>query len=95
MQFGGNSVPHLDSPDGAYSYARWMVSQINRVKRACPNACILFIGPSDMSTLIEEEYQSYPYLGDMIKALKAMCWKQTLSLTDRGHINKYHRLLNA
>ncbi len=82
MQFGGNSVPHLDSPDGAYSYARWMVSQINRVKRACPNACILFIGPSDMSTLIEEEYQSYPYLGDMIKALKAMCWKQNVAYFD-------------
>lgn len=82
MQFGGNSVPHLNSPDGAYSYARWMVSQINRVKRACPNACILFIGPSDMSTLIEEEYQSYPYLGDMILALKAMCKKQNVAYFD-------------
>lgn len=82
MQFGGNSVPHLDSPDGAYSYARWITSQINRMKRACPNACILFIGPSDMSTLIEEEYQSYPYLGDMIKALKAMCIKQNVAYFD-------------
>ncbi|MEZ4938436.1 MAG: hypothetical protein R2799_12675 [Crocinitomicaceae bacterium] len=82
MQFGGNSVPHLDSPKGAYSYANWMVSQINRIKRACPNACILFIGPSDMSTLIEEQYQSYPYLGDMIEALKAMCIKQNVAYFD-------------
>jgi lysophospholipase L1-like esterase len=82
LQYGGNSVPHLESEDGARRYANWMVSQINRVKRACPNACILFIGPSDMSTLIEEEYQSYPYLGDVISHLKRMCWKQNVAYFD-------------
>ena len=62
MQFGGNLMPYLESEDQAQRNAKWFKSQINRMKQARPGAQILVIGPSDMSTKIDGEWQTYPLM---------------------------------
>lgn len=70
LQFGGNSVPYINNPTSAKTYASTMGAQIDLIHRVCPNATILFLGPSDMSTTVNGELSSYPYLPKMIECLK-------------------------
>jgi lysophospholipase L1-like esterase len=72
LQFGGNSVPYIKSAEQAKSCAASMANQINALKKQAPEAAILFVGPSDMSTSIDGVYQSFPYLQNYNQALKEM-----------------------
>lgn len=71
MQFGGNSVPYFKTTKSISDYCTSIGRQIEHVKRCCPQAKILFIGPSDMSTRIRGELQSYPILPELIDSLSA------------------------
>ncbi len=71
MQYGGNLMPYLKSKEQADRNANWFKSQIYRVKKARPTAQILVIGPSDMSTLVEGEYQTYELMEYFIDQWKA------------------------
>jgi len=46
MQFGGNVVPYMGN---ASSYKRFFKRELKFMKRLCPNAAIVVIGPADMS----------------------------------------------
>lgn len=70
LQFGGNSVPYTNSESAIRSYCYSIGRQIDRVHQCCPHAKILFIGPSDMSTRLDGEMQSYPCLETMIEMLR-------------------------
>lgn len=70
MQYGGNTVPYIDSEDAAEKYGNWMRSQISIIKKLLPNADIVFIGPSDMSIKEETNYVTYPFLPEVRDALK-------------------------
>ncbi|MBQ9638203.1 MAG: hypothetical protein IJV22_01430 [Bacteroidales bacterium] len=70
MQFGGNSVPYLRSNKSIEVYAASMGKQIDRLHQCCPDAKILFVGPSDMSTMVAGELRSYPYLKTVVSALR-------------------------
>lgn len=70
MQFGGNSVPYMEDEKEARQYANYFKSNLNALRKIKPNACILVIGPSDMSTKIDEQYQSYPILKTLIPEMK-------------------------
>lgn len=72
LQFGGNTVPYCNSEKSRTTYYSSMAKQIDLLKEACPNAKILFIGPSDMSTRHNGELQSYPGLEAFIKGLQEM-----------------------
>lgn len=69
LQFGGNSVPYLKTTKAIETYANNIVNQIKFIQRQAPEAKILFIGPSDMSTRINGKMQTYPWLEDVDKAL--------------------------
>lgn len=69
LQFGGNSVPGIGTK-GIESYKSRIKSQINYLKSLYPQATILFIGPSDMSTKVNGVIQTYPFLPLLIEALK-------------------------
>ena len=71
MQFGGNSVPYLNSEKTIATYCRSLGRQIDYVHRCCPQAKILFIGPSDMSTREKGILQTYPMLPTLIDSLAA------------------------
>jgi lysophospholipase L1-like esterase len=62
LQFGGNATPSIKDEKSSANYASYLRSQIAIVKRAAPNASILFIGPADMSIKNGTEYETYPFL---------------------------------
>lgn len=72
MQFGGNSVPYIRGQKSIDSYCKSMGEQIDRLHKCCPNAKILFIGPSDMSTRENGELASYPSLPQLVASLQSM-----------------------
>ena len=75
MQFGGNSVPYLSGDRSIENYCKNMGAQINRLHQCCPNALILFIGPSDMCKRSEEgDLITYPWLPKVVEGLRtAVC----------------------
>ena len=72
MQFGGNSVPYLKTEKVIDAYCQRLGEQIDYVREACPNAVILFIGPSDMSTMVRGQLATYPMLPTVVEKLHQM-----------------------
>ncbi|MBR1809156.1 MAG: hypothetical protein IJ776_07190 [Paludibacteraceae bacterium] len=69
MQFGGNSMPYLKTQKAIDNYAATIGEQVRYMQRQAPNAQILFIGPSDMTTRIQGKMQTYTWLEDVDNAL--------------------------
>lgn len=72
MQFGGNSVPYLKSEKVIDAYCKRLGEQIDHVHEACPNAVVLFVGPSDMSTTVRGQLATYPMLPTVVEKLHQM-----------------------
>lgn len=70
LQFGGNVMPYIKDQKAIDSYGRWFANQIRRLKRSCPDAAVIVIGPSDMSTKEKDKYVTYDYLPSVVEALK-------------------------
>ncbi|MCO6500069.1 MAG: hypothetical protein J5I47_06790 [Vicingus serpentipes] len=70
LEFGGNTVPYIESKEKADEYGRWFKSQINFMKKLNPNAAIIVIGPGDMSIKEKTEYVTHPQLENVRDALK-------------------------
>ncbi|KAB2814689.1 GDSL-type esterase/lipase family protein [Phaeocystidibacter luteus] len=71
-QYGGNTVPYIKSKEQAATYARRVRRQIQRLKQLAPDATILMIGPSDMSTKSGTSFVTYeavPWVRDELKAV--------------------------
>lgn len=69
-QYGGNTVPYIESKKSAEAYGRRVRQNIQRIKRLLPNATILMIGPSDMSTKDGTKFVTYasvPWVRDVLK----------------------------
>ena len=82
LQFGGNTVPSLTSAQGAKDYGNYFKSQIAHVKQLCPQASIVVIGPSDMSTSVDGNYQTWPYLEAVRDAMKEAAFAQGCGFWD-------------
>jgi len=70
LQYGGNTVPYIDSQKKADDYGRWFGAQIASIKSMLPNADIVLIGPSDMAIKEKTDYVTYPFLVEVRDALK-------------------------
>lgn len=70
LQYGGNSVPYLKKEAGISNYAQQLERQIKHIKRLVPESAILFIGPSDMSTKVKGNMQTYPHLPMIVDSIK-------------------------
>ncbi len=70
LQFGGNTIPYLKDEAHAQSYARSIVAQIRTLKKLQPNACVIFVGPSDMSIKEGVQYTTHPLLEPLNNALR-------------------------
>ena len=70
LQFGGNVMPYLEDKEHADRSAYRFKYRIRLMRKLRPNAQILVIGPSDMSTKIDGLYQSYPLLEYYIEKIK-------------------------
>ena len=69
LQFGGNVMPWANTEERVRGYANSMRRQIRYLKECAPNASLLFIGPSDMLTVVDGEKQSYPTIAYMDQQL--------------------------
>lgn len=69
LQFGGNVMPYIKDQKAIDNYGRWIKSQINRLKRTCPDAAIIVIGPSDMSKKVKDKFVTYEFLPAVVEAL--------------------------
>ncbi len=72
MQFGGNSVPYLKTEKAIDNYCLKLGQQIDFVHEASPDAVILFVGPSDMSTKVNGQLATYPMLPTVVERLRQM-----------------------
>lgn len=70
LQFGGNTVPHIDDEVRARRYGGWMRAQIRKLRRLNPKADIVLIGPSDMSVKEKTKMVTYPQLEYVRNALR-------------------------
>lgn len=70
LEYGGNYTPHIYSMDRVQKYKEMIASQINYLKRLCPSAMIILIGPADMTKKIDGELQTYPFLEENIEGMK-------------------------
>ena len=70
LQYGGNTVPYLSSGKAISGYAASVRRQIRHIRGLAPEATIIFVGPSDMSTTVEGKRQTYPKLPDIVDSLR-------------------------
>lgn len=82
LQYGGNVMPYMNDSAQARAYGTRMYNQIKLVQRACPNAAILLIGPSDMSVKEKDYFTTYPLLEPVRDALKAAAFKAGIGYWD-------------
>lgn len=71
LQFGGNSVPYIKTESAISTYCTSIGKQIDHLRACCPNAKILFVGPSDMSHRVKGEIQTYDIIPQLIDSLAA------------------------
>lgn len=70
LQYGGNSVPSIYSEKSINNYVESIGKQIRYMQKIRPNAPILFIGPSDMSTRIQGSMATYKWLPLLVERLR-------------------------
>ena len=69
LQFGGNAVPGLSSEQSVENYVSGIKSQIRYLQRVAPKIPILFIGPSDMLSMVDGELTTYKHLPYLVEKL--------------------------
>lgn len=82
LQFGGNVMPYIKDKRAIERYGRWFGSQIKRINSLCPDAAILVIGPSDMSTKIKDNYVTYKHLPGVVETLKNVAMENNCAYWD-------------
>jgi len=70
LQYGGNSVPYLKSDKQIETYVESIHKQVVLLRELAPQARIVFVGPSDMSTVVNGKRQTYPKLPGIVDSLR-------------------------
>lgn len=76
MQFGGNAIPFNEQPSIIRGIVEQLRQQVLYLKACAPDADILFIGPGDMTTLIDGQPTTYPLLPYMDRLLLRMAQEE-------------------
>ena len=82
LQFGGNMMPSLNGEKSIQAYKEKIGKQIAYFYQICPDAKILFVGPSDMSKKINGRLQTYPHLKATVDALKEVALENDAAFWD-------------
>ena len=82
LQFGGNSVPSIYNDKSLNNYLVSIEKQIKHIRRIYPDATLLFIGPSDMSTRKGGSLQTYPMLPKLIDSLRTIALRNHAAYWD-------------
>ncbi|MCO6494229.1 MAG: hypothetical protein J5I91_00930 [Bacteroidetes bacterium] len=70
MQFGGNSVPHLENKKMIENFVQRFGKQIDHIRAVDSSIKILVIGPSDMSMNENGQMVTYPLLETLISRMR-------------------------
>ena len=70
LEYGGNAVPSITSDGLLENYKKEFGRQIRYLQNVYPDALILVIGPADMSTKINGNLQTWPYVEEVVQAMK-------------------------
>jgi lysophospholipase L1-like esterase len=79
MQFGGNAIPFNQNPRTIGAIVRGLREQVQYLQRRAPGVPILFIGPSDMLTQVDGEWQTYPMVPYMDRLLRKMALEENIA----------------
>lgn len=79
LQFGGNMIPQTENTSTINGYVKTLRQQIRYLRTCAPQASILFIGPSDMSTRIDGEMTTYPLIPYLDKLLALMAEQEKIA----------------
>jgi lysophospholipase L1-like esterase len=79
MQYGGNMVPGMKSETALETYIEKMRKEVRFLRNCAPQASILFIGPSDMSTRINGSMATYPIVPKMDRLLAKMAKEEQIA----------------
>lgn len=75
LQFGGNTVPYIETEERAKKYGESLKWQIVRLKKIMPDAEVIVIGPSDMSTNMNGTMETYPILTKVNDAMRTAAFE--------------------
>lgn len=79
MQFGGNAIPFNEKYSTIQSIVRGLRNQVRHVQSLAPEADILFIGPSDMITQRNGEWETFPMVPYMDQLLHQMALEENIA----------------
>ena len=79
MQFGGNAIPFNEQPSTIAGTVQSLRKQVRYLRQCAPEASIIFVGPSDMLTLIDGEATTYPLLPYMDRLLRKMAAEEHIA----------------
>ena len=79
LQFGGNMIPQTENPATINGYVKTLRQQVRLLRACAPQASILFIGPSDMSTRIDGEMKTYPMVPYLDRMLQKMAQEEQIA----------------
>jgi len=82
LQYGGNSIPYLTPGEKISNYMRQLKAQVALFRRMIPDVHMIFIGPSDMATSIEDEMKTYPCLPLVVDSLRTMAQESGIAFWD-------------
>ena len=75
-------MPYLKPGESISNYKRQLTRQIDLFKRMSPDSRILFIGPSDMSTNIDNEMKTYPHLPMVVDSIRQAALESGVAFWD-------------
>ena len=82
LQFGGNTLPYITTPEQTVQFGNYLKSQILTIKKLAPQASILVIGPADMSVKVGTEYETHPQLENLRDAIKKTAFETNCAFFD-------------
>lgn len=90
MEYGGNRMPSISDSNDVLRYRNAIGRQIRYLKALAPQAKILFIGPADMSCMLDGKMQTYPMLEESIEALKTAALENGAAFWDMYQVMGGH-----
>ena len=79
LQVGGNAIPSNRNPGTIGAIVKGLREQVRYIQTCAPQADILFIGPSDMLTQVDGEWQTYPMVPYMDRLLQKMALEENIA----------------
>jgi lysophospholipase L1-like esterase len=79
LQYGGNMVPNTKTQKGLSGYVESLREQVRYLRACAPQASILLIGPSDMSTNIDGTMTTYPLVPYMDQQFRKMAQEEGIA----------------